>query len=98
MESGKEAVQVIGLQCRQFAAASEAGVPGGLMFGENFGLDGLHRQGTRLQLVALAPAEHFLGGCDQLDDFREQGIIGVGEDFFRDPRTFRIERAMAFAK
>jgi hypothetical protein len=46
----------------------------------------------------LAPAEHFVGGGDQFDDFREQGIIGLGEDFLGCPRAGRIKGAVAFAK
>jgi hypothetical protein len=41
MEGGEEAVQVVGSQRRQLTAIPEARFPGGLMLGEDFGLDGL---------------------------------------------------------
>lgn len=41
MEGGEEAVQVVGSKRRQLAAATEARLPGGLMFGEDFVFDGL---------------------------------------------------------
>ena len=50
-------MQVVSSQGRQLAAAAEAGGPGGLVLGQNFGLDGLEAQGPDLERVALAPPQ-----------------------------------------